>query len=121
MTPDPELLERLRAAAAGEYEIERQVGAGGMATVYLARDIALDRPVAIKVMRPELIDVERVQDRFIIEARTAAKLGHPGIVTVYGIKSGAGLLYIVMRYVDGRTVDELLRERLTIDPATTAA
>jgi serine/threonine protein kinase len=121
MTPDPELLERLRAAAAGEYEIERQVGAGGMATVYLARDIALDRPVAINVMRPELIDVERVQDRFIIEARTAAKLGHPGIVTVYGIKSGAGLLYIVMRYVDGRTVDELLRERLTIDPATTAA
>ena len=121
MSPDPELLERLRAAAAGEYEIERQVGAGGMATVFLARDIALDRPVAIKVMRPELIDVERVQDRFIIEARTAAKLGHPGIVTVYGIKSGGGLLYIVMRYVDGRTVDELLRERLTIDPATTAA
>ena len=122
MSPASEtLLERLRAAAAGEYEVEREIGAGGMATVFLARDIALDRPVAIKVMRPELIDVERVQDRFIIEARTAAKLGHPGIVTVYAIKQGAGLLYIVMRYVDGRTLEDLLRERLILDPATTAA
>jgi serine/threonine-protein kinase len=115
------LLERIRAATANEYEIDRQIGAGGMATVFLARDIALDRPVAIKVMRPELIDVERVQDRFVIEARTAAKLGHPGIVTVYSIKQGAGLLYIVMRYVEGRTVEEILRERFILDPATVVA
>jgi serine/threonine-protein kinase len=121
MSPASEtLLERLRAAAASEYEIERQIGAGGMATVFLARDIALDRPVAIKVMRPELIDVERVQDRFVIEARTAAKLGHPGIVTVYAIKQGAGLLYIVMRYVEGRTLEEVLRERAILEPPTTA-
>ena len=115
------LLERIRAATANEYEIERQIGVGGMATVFLARDIALDRPVAIKVMRPELIDVERVQDRFVIEARTAAKLGHPGIVTVYSIKQGGGLLYIVMRYVEGRTVEEILRERGVLEQETVAA
>ncbi len=115
------LLERIRAATVNEYDIDRQIGSGGMATVFLARDIALERPVAIKVMRPELVEVERIQERFVIEARTAAQLGHPGIVTVYAIKQRRGLLFIVMRYIEGRTLEEVLREQPIMESATVAS
>ncbi|MGQ0647298.1 MAG: serine/threonine-protein kinase [Gemmatimonadaceae bacterium] len=121
MTSGSELLERLRAATADEYEIERELGRGGMAAVFLARDIALDRHVAIKVMRPDLIDVEGVQDRFVIEARTAAQLDHPGIVTVYAVRQRAGLLFIVMKYIEGRTLEGVLKAQGRLDPATAAA
>lgn len=115
------LLERVRAATADEYDIEREIGLGGMAAVFLARDIALDRHVAIKVMRPDLIGVERIQDRFVSEARTAARLDHPGIVSVYAVKQRAGLLFIVMKYIEGHTLEGVLRASQLLDPATTAA
>src|SRR5512143_2419334 len=98
------LLQRLRAATADEYRIEREIGRGGMAAVFVGRDIALDRRVAIKVMLPDLVNVAGLQDRFVIEARTAAHLDHPGIVTVYAVKQRAGLLYIVMKYIEGHTL-----------------
>src|SRR6059058_4177052 len=110
MTDGPDiLLERVRAATADEYEIERELGYGGMATVFLARDLALERRVAIKVMRPDLIDVHGIEDRFVIEARTAAQLDHPGIVAVYSVKRSGGLLFIVMKYIEGRTLEGVLK------------
>lgn len=114
------LLERLRAATADEYQIERELGRGGMAAVFLARDIALQRRVAIKVMLPDLVNVHGVQDRFVIEARTAAHLDHPGIVAVYSVKQRAGLLYIVMKYIEGHTLEAVLRSQGQIDPIATA-
>src|SRR4029079_19702245 len=109
------LLERVRAATADEYTIESELGRGGMAAVFLARDIALERRVAIKVMLPSLVDVEGIQDRFVIEAKTAAKLDHPGIVTVYSVKQRSGLLFIVMKYVEGRTLEGVLEKQPILD------
>src|SRR5262245_10258653 len=91
-----------------------------MAAVFLARDLALDRHVAIKVMRPDLIDVEGIQDRFVIEARTAAHLDHSGIVTVHAVRQRAGLLYIVMKYIEGQTLEAVLKRDRVLDPGTAA-
>ncbi|MFI5310873.1 MAG: Ig-like domain-containing protein [Gemmatimonadales bacterium] len=104
------LLLRVQAATEGEYLIEGELGRGGMAAVFLARDISLDRRVAIKVMLPDLLSVAGIQDRFVIEARTAAHLDHVGIVTVYSVKQREGLLFIVMKFVDGRTLDTILKD-----------
>jgi eukaryotic-like serine/threonine-protein kinase len=121
MSTGPELLlERIRAATADEYQIEREIGRGGMAAVFLARDLALDRRVAIKVMLPDLIDVQGVQDRFVIEARTAAHLDHPGIVTVYAVRQRGGLLFIVMKFIEGHTLEAVLRSQGQLDPAAAA-
>ena len=103
MTAGPYLLiDRVRAATADEYIIEGELARGGMAAVFLGRDIALDRRVAIKVMLPDLAGVAGSEDRFVVEARTAAELDHPGIVTVYAVKQRAGLTFIVMKYIEGR-------------------
>jgi serine/threonine protein kinase/uncharacterized protein YjdB len=110
------LLERVRSATQDEYSIERELGRGGMAAVYLARDKALERRVAIKVMLPDLIGVAGIEDRFVIEARTAAHLDHPGIVTVYSVKQRDGLLFIVMKYVEGRTLEEVLAGSRALEP-----
>ena len=121
MSTGPELLlERIRAATADEYQIDREIGRGGMAAVFLARDLALERRVAIKVMLPDLIDVQGVQDRFVIEARTAAHLDHPGIVTVYAVRQRGDLLFIVMKFIEGHTLDAVLRSQGQLDPAAAA-
>ena len=121
MSTGPEmLLERVRAATADEYHIDREIGRGGMAAVFLARDIALERRVAIKVMLPDLMTVQGVQDRFVIEARTAAHLDHPGIVTVYAVKQRAGLLFIVMKFIEGHTLEGVLRSQGRLDPIAVA-
>ncbi|MFQ6045276.1 MAG: protein kinase [Gemmatimonadales bacterium] len=110
--------ERLRAALAGRYEIERQVGAGGMSLVYLARDLKHGRAVAIKVLRPE-ISASLGQDRFLREIQIAAKLQHPHILPLYDSGEAEGLLYYVMPFVEGDTLRErLLRHRqLAVDDA----
>jgi tRNA A-37 threonylcarbamoyl transferase component Bud32 len=115
------LLDRLRAATADEYIIEGELGRGGMAAVFLGRDIALDRRVAIKVMLPELAGVAGAEDRFVIEARTAAGLDHPGIVTVYAVKQRGGLTFIVMKYIEGQTLDRVLAARGALDPDVVAS
>ncbi|NUR20415.1 MAG: serine/threonine protein kinase, partial [Gemmatimonadaceae bacterium] len=112
--PSPEiggLPDDLLAALAGKYEIERSLGAGGMGTVYLARDLALDRHVAIKVISPDLTTSGVIRDRFLQEARTVARLRHPNIVAVHAAGEAGGLLYFVMEYVPG----ESLRTRLERD------
>jgi len=97
----------VRAALAGRYAIERELGRGGMATVYLARDLKHDRPVALKVLRPELAAVLGAE-RFLREIRIAARLRHPNILPLYDSGDAEGMLYSVMPYVEG----ESLRDRL---------
>src|SRR6185503_14773009 len=121
MTADPYLLlDRVRAATADEYLIEGELGRGGMAAVFLGRDVVLGRRVAIKAMLPDLAGVAGLQDRFVVEARTAAQLDHPGIVTVYAVKQRAGLTFIVMKYIEGRTLDQVLATRGPLDPGIVA-
>ena len=101
-------LERLTAALAGHCRVERELGAGGMATVYLAHDLKHDRPVALKVLRPELGSVLGAE-RFLAEIRTTARLQHPHILPLHDSGQADGLLFYVMPYVEGET----LRARLT--------
>ena len=93
----------------GRYELHRRVGRGGMAEVYLARDRLLDRPVAIKILFPEFATDPSFVARFRREAQAAANLNHPNIVGVYDWGKERGTYYIVMEYVDGRIVSEILR------------
>jgi serine/threonine-protein kinase len=100
-------IEQLRAALAGRYEVERLVGQGGMAAVYLARDLRHGRQVAIKVLRAELA-LSIGADRFLREIRVAASLQHPNVLGLYDSGEAAGILYYVMPFVEG----ESLRDRL---------
>ncbi|MEO7474274.1 MAG: serine/threonine-protein kinase, partial [Gemmatimonadales bacterium] len=100
--------DRLKSALGDRYELEREVGQGGMATVFLARDLKHDRKVAIKVLRPEL-SASLGADRFLREIRVAANLQHPNILGLYDSGETEGLLFYVMPFVEG----ESLRDRLT--------
>src|SRR2546425_101161 len=105
------LLDALRQATLGEYEVLAEVGRGGMATVYLAHDLALDRKVAIKVLAPALLQMgEGMVERFKREARTAAALSHPHIIPIYAVKESDQVLYFVMKHVQGRPLDSVLRD-----------
>jgi serine/threonine protein kinase len=108
--PDPteELKERLARTLAGRYEIIRLLGRGGMAVVFLAQDLVLEREVAIKVLPPDMSHDTKLIPRFHQEARTAAKLDHPNIIPIYRVESEAGLNYFVMKYVNGRPLDQVL-------------
>lgn len=103
-------LALLRAETLGEYDIAGVLGRGGMATVYLAHDIALDRKVAIKVIAPGLVTGPDMVERFKREARTAASLSHPNIIPIYSVRHTQNLLFFVMKLVEGRTLDSVLRE-----------
>src|SRR5881409_796418 len=108
--PDTQL-DALRRAALGEYEILVELGRGGMAAVYLAHDLALDRKVAIKVLAPALLLMgEGMVERFKREARTAAALSHPHIIPIYAVKESEHVLYFVMKYVQGRALDTVIRD-----------
>ena len=89
------------AALNGQYEIEREIGRGGMGVVYLARDLRLDRMVAIKTLPPSLQDDATVRERFLREARTAARLNHPNIVPIHRADEAGGQVFFVMGFVDG--------------------
>ena len=109
-------IEALREALAGRYTFERVLGAGAMGTVFLGRDVTLDRPVAVKVISPDLAASATFRDRFLLEARTVAKLRHPNIVAVYTAGEANGLLYFVMEYVPGESLRDLLtRDRCCDD------
>ena len=108
-TGDSALRTTLDEAIGAQYEIVRALGHGGMGMVYLARERALERFVAIKVLRPELAEVRRGPERFRREARIAAQLAHPGIVPLYTFGEVGGLWYFVMGYVRGDTLAERLR------------
>ena len=99
--------ERLSAALAGRYRIERELGAGGMATVYLAEDLKHDRKVAIKVLKPELAAVLGAE-RFVVEIKTTAAMSHPHILPLFDSGTADGFLFYVMPYIQGETIREKL-------------
>src|SRR5881227_369957 len=108
--PSPRLIDplaRVQAALAGRYTIERELGRGGMATVYLAQDRKHHRQVAIKVLKPELA-AALGPERFLREIDTAARLNHPHILPLHDSGQAGGFLYYVMHYIEG----ESLRDRL---------
>jgi len=111
LNTDP--LPRLTAALAGRYAIERELGAGGMATVYLAEDLKHDRKVAIKVLRPEW-SAAIGDERFLREIKTTANLRHPHILPLYDSGAADHLLFYVMPYVDGETLESSLRQNRRI-------
>src|SRR5690348_9126979 len=115
-------LARLTAALSDRYRIERELGVGGMATVYLAEDLKHERRVALKVLKPELAAVLGA-DRFVAEIKTTASLQHPHILPLFDSGTADGFLYYVMPYIEGETLrDKLNREtQLGIDEAVRIA
>ena len=106
---------------AQRYELGEVIGRGGMSTVYRARDLSLDRIVAVKVALDPLLERDPVYAaRFKREARAAAALSHHGVVTVFDAGADGATRYIVMEYVDGRNLAEVLREEKPLAPARAA-
>jgi serine/threonine protein kinase len=103
-----ELRQRLARTLEGRYEITSLLGRGGMAVVFLAQDLVLERQVAIKVLPPDMTRDAQLVARFQQEAKTAAKLDHPNIIPIYRVESEEGLVYIVMKYVSGQSLEDLL-------------
>jgi eukaryotic-like serine/threonine-protein kinase len=101
------VIDRITTALAERYRIERELGAGGMATVYLAQDLKHDRRVAIKVLKPELAAVLGAE-RFVVEIKTTAALQHPHILPLFDSGTADGFLYYVMPYIEGETIREKL-------------
>ena len=107
----PELLGRLQSALADRYRLDREIGAGGMATVYLAQDVRHDRRVALKVLRPELAAVIGAE-RFLAEIKLTANLQHPHILPLFDSGEADGYLFYVMPFIDGESLrDRLNREK----------
>ena len=109
-SPWTDMVERLRRATLGEFEIGRELGRGGMAAVFLAHEISLARKVAIKVMSPGLLLDDGMIDRFRHEAITIAHLHHPNIVSVYSVRQEGGLYFFVMQYVEGRSLEQVIQQ-----------
>src|SRR5690349_19686213 len=98
-------------ALAGRYSLERELGRGGMGIVYLAREVRLDRLVALKLLPPRLAAQPGPRDRFLREARTAARLSHPHIIQIYAVDEVGEFVFFAMAYVDGETLTERVRRR----------
>ena len=102
-------LTQLRGKLGDRYDIDRELGRGGMGAVYLAQDKRLGRPVALKVLPDEMAGTAGVRDRFLRETRTAASFSHPNIVPVYSIEEGDGLLAYAMAYVEGESLADRVK------------
>lgn len=109
-TPSSDFLA-LQSALAGRYSIERELGRGGMGVVYLAHEVALDRTVALKVLPPALAGRADQRQRFLREARTAARLSHPHIVPIFTVDEVDGLVFFAMAHVHGESLGERIRRR----------
>ena len=103
-------------AIAGRYSLERELGRGGMGVVYLAREVRLDRRVAIKLLPPDLAAQSTLRDRFMREARTAARLSHPYIVPLHQVDEIDGFVFYVMAYIDSETVAQRVATRGPLAP-----
>ena len=108
--PDP-LFFAFQQAVAGRYSIDHELGRGGMGVVYLAREVHLDRLVAIKLLPPERSAIPELRERFLREARLAAKLSHPNIIPIHAVAEQDEFVYYVMSFVDGMTLTERIRTR----------
>lgn len=103
----------------GKWRIEKKLGAGGMGTVYLATDLTVDRPVALKFLLPALAAETEYRARFEREARVMAKVDHPNLLTLYGVERDGEVPFLVMKYVTGRTLAKLIKDRTKL-PLTEA-
>jgi serine/threonine-protein kinase len=101
----------LQTVLAGRYSLERELGRGGMGIVYLARDVSLDRPVALKVLPPTFAVHDSLRQRFLREAQTAAKLSHPHIIPIYAVEELGDVVFFAMAYVDGETLRRRVERR----------
>ncbi len=101
----------LQTALAGEYSFQREIGRGGMGIVYLARDVQLNRDVAIKVLPPNFTRLSDSRKRFLKEARTAAGLSHPHIVPIHRVGEASGFVFFVMSFIEGESLGDRLRSR----------
>jgi serine/threonine-protein kinase len=107
-------------ALAPDFVLEREIGRGGMGIVYLATDVKLERPVAIKVLPDHLAGSAEVRERFLREARTAARLTHPNVVPIYRADEMRGVVFFVMAYVGGESLADRLAARGAMPPGQTA-
>ncbi len=119
---DQEPAEKLVGQPFANYQIERFLGQGGMARVYLATHQSLQRPCAVKVLRPStLVRGERAIESFLSEARLSAAINHPHAVTLYTLGHCDGRQFLEMEYVDGKTLDQLVREHGQLNPLQATA
>ena len=114
--PDRLFLD-FQAAVAGRYSLERELGRGGMGVVYLAREVRLDRPVAIKLLPPSKASDPRLRERFLREARTAAKLSHPNVIPIHAVEEIGEFVFFAMAYIEGETLTERVRRRGPLAPS----
>jgi eukaryotic-like serine/threonine-protein kinase len=119
MPIDPLFLS-FQEAVAGRYSLERELGRGGMGVVYLAREVRLDRPVAIKVLPPARGAQPALRERFLREARTAAKLSHPNIIPIHAVDEVQGFVFFAMAYVEGETITDRVAARGPLPPSEAA-
>ena len=115
-TSDSELRARVERALAPQYELDREIGRGGMGIVYRARDARLKRSVAVKLLPPELAYRSEIRSRFLREAETAAQLSHPHIVPIHAVDERDNLVYFVMGYVEGENLAKRLHDRGRLEP-----
>lgn len=115
-----DLDHRLQRALAGRYSIRRELGHGGMGVIYLARDVALDRSVAIKLLPPALAESADYRERFLREARTAAALSHPNIVPIHLVEESNDLVYFIMAYIEGESLGDRVRRAGPLEPSPVA-
>ena len=115
-SPDRLFLD-FQGAVAGRYSLERELGRGGMGIVYLAREVRLDRPVAIKLLPPSKTSDPKLRERFLREARTAAKLSHPNIIPIHAVEEIGAFVFFAMAYVEGETLTERVRQRGPLPPS----
>ena len=115
--PADRLFLDFQGAVAGRYSLERELGRGGMGVVYLAREVRLDRPVAIKLLPPSKASDPVLRDRFLREARTAAKLSHPNVIPIFAVEEIGEFVFFAMAYVEGETLTERVRRRGPLAPS----
>src|SRR5574341_1495310 len=123
-SPSSTVFDRLfvdfQTALAGRYSLERELGRGGMGVVYLAREVRLDRPIAIKLLPPGKATDQHLRERFLREARTAAKLSHPNIIPIHSVDEIGEFVFFVMSYVEGETLTDRVRQRGPLAPSEAA-
>src|SRR6476620_3527904 len=111
MQQTDELFLSLQQTLAGRYSIDREIGRGGMGVVYLAREVHLDRLVAIKLLPPERAADPSLRERFLREVRLAAKLSHPNIIPIHSVEERDDFVFYVMAFIDGETLTDRVRSR----------
>jgi serine/threonine-protein kinase len=115
--PSDRLFIDFQSVLAGRYSLERELGRGGMGVVYLAREVRLDRSVAIKLLPPSKTADPKLRERFLREARTAAKLSHPNIIPIHAVEEIGEFVFFAMAFVDGETLTERVRQRGPMPPS----